>query len=99
MLTLGEIRRGVERLRSRDPVTAGALDRWLARIEREFASRVVAVDAGVADTWGRLDARSLPVIDGLLAATALTHDLVLVTRNVRDVKGTGVRVLDPFGAA
>jgi hypothetical protein len=59
--------------------------------------RVLPVDAATADEWGRLDARgSLPVVDGLLAATARVHDLTLVTRNVKDVVRTGVDVLDPF---
>jgi hypothetical protein len=61
---------------------------------------VLPVDAAVTDEWGRLDAReTLPVVDGLLAATARVHDLTLVTRNVRDVARTGVALLDPFTLA
>jgi predicted nucleic acid-binding protein len=61
------------------------------------SERVLPVDAATADEWGRLDARgSLPVVDGLLAATALVRGLTLVTRNVKDVVRTGVDVLDPF---
>jgi hypothetical protein len=63
------------------------------------SDRVLPVDAATADEWGRLDARgSLPVVDGLLAATAQVHDLTFVTRNVKDVVGTGIDVLDPFAS-
>jgi predicted nucleic acid-binding protein len=96
VLVLGEIRRGVENLRRRDATAALAIEHWLARIVDGFAERVLPVDAEVADQWGRLNAPDpLPAVDGLLAATALVHDMVLVTRNVRNVVSTGVRVLDP----
>lgn len=98
VLVTGEIRQGIERLRPRDPVRAQALERWLERLNRDFHDRVVGVDAAVADRWGRLNAgRPLPVVDGLLGATALVHDFTLVTRNVGDLEGTGVALLDPFG--
>ena len=65
-----------------------------------FGPRILAVDPAVADAWGRMSAaRSVPVIDALLAATAQVHDLVLVTRNTADVAGLGVRTLNPFGEA
>ena len=96
-LVLGELRRGVELKRRRDPDSAAALDTWLSRLERDFDSRILVVDAAVSDRWGRLKVLDLlPAVDGLLAATALVHDLVLVTRNVRDFVRTGVTVLDPF---
>lgn len=99
VLVLGEIRKGIERVRRRDPRGAAALDRWLESIRRDHADRVLPVDVAVAERWGELDAAGpLPAIDGLLAATAVTHDLVLVTRNVRDVRRTGVACLDPFAA-
>jgi len=96
VLVLGEIRRGVENLRRRDTSAALAIEQWLARLVDGFAERVLPIDADVADLWGRLNVPNpIPAIDGLLAATALVHDLVLVTRNVRDVAPTGVRLLDP----
>ena len=99
VLALGEIRKGADSVRGRDPAFAAALDAWLRGLSEHFAGRVLPVDAAVADIWGRLSAaRALPVIDGLMAATALVHDLTLVTRNVRHVSGLGVRVLDPFAA-
>ncbi len=96
VLVLGEIRRGIESIRRRDGPSAMALEQWLERLSIDFAERVLAVDARVADRWGGLNVpEPIPTVDGLLAATALVHDLVLVTRNVRDVERTGVRILDP----
>lgn len=100
VLVSGEIRRGIEGIRRRDSRAAAALEGWLANLIRAHSDRVLPVDAAVADEWGRLDARgTLPVVDGLLAATARVHDLTLVTRNVRDVARTGVDLLDPFALA
>lgn len=96
VLVLGEIRRGVESLRRRDTTAALALDQWLARLTTTFRDRVLPVDARIADRWGILNVPDpVPTVDGLLAATALVHGLVLVTRNTRDVARTGVRLLDP----
>jgi predicted nucleic acid-binding protein len=96
VLVLGEIRRGIESIRRRDTPSALALEQWLDRLTADFGERVLPVDARVADQWGLLNVPDpVPTVDGLLAATALVHDLVLVTRNVRDVAKTGVRLLDP----
>ncbi|MBI2776005.1 MAG: type II toxin-antitoxin system VapC family toxin [Chloroflexi bacterium] len=96
VLVLGEIRRGIESIRRRDETAAMALEQWLARLASTFRERVLPVDARVADRWGALNVPDpVPSVDGLLAATAMVHDLVLVTRNTRDVERTGVRVLDP----
>lgn len=99
VLVIGEIRRGVERIRRRDRKQAAVLERWLEQVRRTFAGRILGIDERVADQWGRLGAPDpVPVIDGLLAATAVVHGLVLVTRNIADVKRTGVAALDPFVA-
>lgn len=96
-LVLGEIRKGVELARPRDAAKAAALERWLRDVEAAFDGRVLGIDNAVSDQWGRISAiRSVPVIDGLLAATALTHNLTLVTRNDREVEGLGAKVLNPF---
>ena len=96
VLVLGEIRRAIESIRRRDLPSAIALEQWLTRLATDFADRGLAVDARVADRWGSLNAPDpIPTVDGLLAATALVHDLVLVTRNLRDVERTGVRLCDP----
>ena len=99
-LVLGEIRKGVELARLRDSGKAVALERWLGEVEAAFNGRVLGIDNAVSDQWGRMSAiRPLPVIDGLLAATALTNGLTLVTRNDRDVAGLGATVFNPFKGA
>ena len=96
-LSLGEIRQGIERLRPRDAGRAVALEDWLADVAAAFGPRILGIDRAVAEAWGRLAAgRSLPVVDSLLAATALVRGLVLVTRNEADVMGLGAPVLNPF---
>jgi predicted nucleic acid-binding protein len=99
VLVLGEIRRGIEALRRRDEKSARALDRWVARLEREHGSRVLPVDLPIALEWGRLNAAfGLSPVDGLLAATARVHRLALVTRNTKHVARTGIECLNPFAA-
>jgi predicted nucleic acid-binding protein len=96
-LVLGEIRKGVELARPSDPDKAAALERWLHQVETAFDGRVLGIDNAVSDHWGRMSAiRPIPVIDGLLAATAVSNGLTLVTRNSRDVAGLGAAVLNPF---
>jgi predicted nucleic acid-binding protein len=96
-LVLGELRRGVESIRRRDPVAAVALEQWLARLVDQFAERVLKVDAATANRWGLLNVPDpLPTVDGLLAATALEHGMTLVTRNTQDVERTGVATVNPF---
>jgi predicted nucleic acid-binding protein len=96
-LTLGELRKGVEAKRRTDSAMAAPLGAWVDGIESTFADRVLPVDAAAARLWGELSAgRSLPVIDTLIAATAITRDLTLVTRNTRDVASTGVPLVDPW---
>jgi predicted nucleic acid-binding protein len=96
-LTVGEIRKGIEIARRSDLQQAHALERWLRRLVTEFAGRILLIDAAIAEEWGHLAAvRSLPVIDGLLAATAQAYDLTLVTRNTRDLQDTGAQLLNPF---
>ena len=98
-LVLGEIRKGVELARRRDPRRAEALEVWLTDVMSRFGNRVLPVDAAVAEQWGRMNAvRPLPVIDALLAATAKANGLTLVTRNVADVAELDVDVLNPFEA-
>lgn len=98
VLVLGDIRRGIELARPRNPVKAQALEVWLAAVGNAFGERVLPIDKEVADEWGRMaSSRSIPVIDGLLAATAKVHRMTLVTRNESDVAGLGAKVLNPFG--
>ena len=97
VLVLGEIRAGIERLKRRDPAQAAVLETWHASLDAEYHGRTLIVDAAITDRWGQLAAaRPIPPIDALLAATALVHDLTLVSRNTKDIASTGVRLLDPF---
>ncbi|HEU5143092.1 MAG TPA: type II toxin-antitoxin system VapC family toxin [Solirubrobacterales bacterium] len=97
VVTIGEIRRGVESVRRRDPDSAASLDRWLARLSETHGERILPIDRAIAEEWGRMNVPGpLPVIDGLLTATARVLDLTLVTRNVASVEATGVALLDPF---
>lgn len=97
VLVLGEIRKGIERVRPRDPAKAQALEDWLHAVSKALAGRILAVDEAVSEVWGKLSAiRPVPVIDGLLVATALVHNLILVTRNEADVTGFGAVVVNPF---
>lgn len=97
VMTLGEIRQGVEDVRDKDPAQARSLEVWLKIQITRFGDNVLAVTAAIGDRWGRLaSATNLPDVDLILAATALEHDLTVVTRNVADFAGTGVRVLNPW---
>lgn len=97
VLSLGEIRQGVERKRRNDLVAARDLERWLEALSELYAERILPVDERIAQQWGRLDvADPLPAVDGLLAATALVYDLTLVTRNTKDFLRTGALLLNPF---
>ncbi|HEX4724746.1 MAG TPA: type II toxin-antitoxin system VapC family toxin [Pseudonocardiaceae bacterium] len=97
VLVVGEIRQGIQRLARRDSSQAKILEEWLTQLVDGYGDRIVPITADVAEVWGRLNVPDpLPVVDGLLAATALVHGYTLVTRNVDDVASTGVRLLDPF---
>jgi len=98
VLTLGEIRKGIERLG--DLARRRKLLDWLeVELPNYFVGQMLTIDAHTADRWGRLMAsagRPLSAIDGLLAATALQHDLTLVTRNTRDFARLHVQLINPW---
>ena len=97
VLTLGEIRRGIELHRAKDAKAAGALERWLLGLEAHYAERILPITAAIADRWGRLSlTQPLPVSGGLIAATGLEHRLTVVTRNGVDFERSGVNTLNPF---
>ena len=99
VLVIGELRRGAARVRRRDPAFGVVLDRWVAEIGERFSDRILPVDHAIAECWGEVSAHpTLPDVDSLLAATALVHDLTVVTRNVRHIAPSGARCLDPFGS-
>jgi toxin FitB len=97
VLVIGELRRGAERLRMRDPRQFAALEKWLILAVDRFADRIIQVDRMIAEEWGRIDAHSpTSPVDGLLAATAKLRRLTLVTRNVKNMARSGARLLNPF---
>jgi len=97
VMVLGEIRRGIERIRIRDQIQARALEKWLQSLMTEFTNRILPVDERVADQWGRFGLRQpVPILDAFLAATALVHDLTVVSRDEDGFENTGARLLNPF---
>jgi predicted nucleic acid-binding protein len=97
VLTIGEIRKGIDRLAMRDAARTLVIERWLDELKTSYHERLIEVDASIAEYWGRLQAvRPLPEVDALLAATALKHDFTVVTRNTADFNGLGLRLLNPF---
>lgn len=97
-ITIGELRRGVDLIRHRgDQQQAAALEAWLAQVLQDYGDRVLALDCEAAQLWGRLRVpHPHNAIDKQIAAIALLHDLTVVTRNLDDFTGTGVRLLNPF---
>lgn len=97
VLTIGELRKGVAMKRHMDAAAAKALAAWVEGLEFGFADRILGVDAVIARLWGDwCGDRPRPVVDTLLAATAVQHGLTLVTRNTRDISDIPVRVHNPW---
>ena len=97
VLVVGEIERGIERIRKRDPNSAARLRRWLSGLCTQFEDRILPVTLSIARTWGKLGAPNpIPTVDGLLAATAHVHGLILATRNVRQVEALDIECFNPF---
>lgn len=97
VLTLGELRKGVAQRYRSDPHAAKLLATWVDGLEFTFADRILGVDAATARLWGELSAqRPRPVINTLLAATAIVHQMILVTRNTNDVQDIDVKLHNPF---
>jgi toxin FitB len=98
-LTLGEIMRGVSLRRKSDPQIATRLTEWLEQLRQDHADRILPVTDRIALEWGRIAAlRSRGDIDGLIAATAIVHDLILVTRNVKDFEDIAVSLINPWSS-
>lgn len=101
VLAIGEIRKGIDSLPRSNK--RALLESWLANdLVLRFAGRILAVNLDIAERWGLICAQakiagaSLAVIDGLMAATALHHNLTLVTRNTKDVQVAGINTLNPW---
>lgn len=97
VITLGEIMRGIQLKERKDPKGAAILAEWLIALRELHRGTVLPVTEAIALDWGRLSAdRSRNTADGLIAATARVHDLILVTRNVTDFEDTGVSIINPW---
>ncbi|MGH2880379.1 MAG: type II toxin-antitoxin system VapC family toxin [Solirubrobacteraceae bacterium] len=97
VLSVGEIRKGIERLRGRDPRQAEVFATWLGDLHERFGDRILPVDTDVADDWGRLNAQAeRKTVDSLIAATARVHDFTVATRNTADFDDCDVRLLNPW---
>lgn len=100
VITLGEIMRGIALKQKSDPRTAAHLAEWLRKLRHDHAERILPITDQVAVEWGRVAAlRPRGDADGLIAATAIVHDLIVVTRNVSDFSDTGVSVINPWDLA
>jgi toxin FitB len=99
VLTVGEIRLGIQRIRRNDQAQAAHLEQWLDGLRGTYADRLVSVDEQAAQEWGRINVPGpLPVIDGLLAASAKIRGWTLATRNTADLARSGVTLINPFQA-
>jgi predicted nucleic acid-binding protein len=97
VLSLGEIRKGIELLRKKSLADCMPFEIWLQKLQSDYANCTIAITAEIAERWGELSAlRPLPVIDSLLAATALEHGLTLATRYTKDFDGLGITIVNPF---
>lgn len=97
VIVLGEIRRGIELMARHDKAQAEALERWYGGVREQLGDRVLAVDEPVMNLWARISVPDmLPAYDGLIAATALSHGLVVATRDTDDFRRVGVQVINPW---
>lgn len=97
VLSLGEIRRGIESLRRKAPDQSKVFEQWLDKLLVHYEEAILPITEEIADRWGRINAeKTLPVVDGLIAATALENNLTVVTRNLADFDSVAPTV-NPWG--
>ncbi len=97
MITLGEIERGIVLIKRRDATAASILETWFQNIKREYAQSILPVSEDIAIEWGRISAlRTRNIADALIAATAIVHNLTLVTRNVTDFSDLPIKLINPW---
>ena len=102
VITIGEIRKGIVKIESSQPEKYQKLDEWLYKLIQRFEPRIITLDRKILLRWGNLSGKSerlgrkLPVIDSLIAATAINHQLTLVTRNESDFSSIDVPLYNPW---
>ncbi len=97
VLTVGELRKGFVKLQRKEEIRSANLASWIDGVISFYGERILPVNMQIAMQWAQISAvRTLPTIDTLLAATAIVHDLTLVTRNTKDFTDTGVKILNPW---
>jgi hypothetical protein len=97
VLTIGEIVNGIKRLEPKDMNSAKNIQTWLDRVTIDFSDRILPITAKISTVWGEMTPKMpMPVVDSLLASTAIIHNLTLVTRNIKDVESSGAKLLNPF---
>ena len=97
VLVVGELKRGIELINRRDPAAADALRTWLDHVIDDYSDRILPITMAITTRWAAISVPDpIPVIDGLLASTALEHDLTLVTCNTTDIARTEVTQINPF---
>ena len=99
-LTLGEIKKGISKLPNSKKKEE--LGRWLLQLQKRFDDRILSIDSDVSLKWGQIqgeleqNGNSMPSIDALIACTALVHNLIIITRNAKDIKKSKVETIDPW---
>jgi len=103
VLTIGELQFGIAKLNEKDEKIKTALQNWLlGEVIPNFGNRILSIDQQVCSIWGEMSAQAtkkgniLPISDALIAATAIKHDLIVVTQNTKHFKFTGARIFDPL---
>jgi toxin FitB len=100
VIVIGEIRRGIEKVRPAHPIFASQLELWLREFQSSYQDRILSITEEIAEFWGSLCPNDpLPEPDGLIAATALHNGMTLVTRNLQHVRRSGVQLLNPWESA
>lgn len=103
ILSLGKLKKGMFKLETAQPGKFSRLNRWISTLETRFDARILSLDRAVMDWWAKrcgeseASGKNLPLMDSLIAATAATHSLTVVTRNVKDYSFAGVPLFNPWG--
>ena len=101
VISFGELRKGISKLTDNSNKKVKLLD-WVGGLEKRFLGRIIDISLDVAENWGHIQGelekkgKTLPIIDALIACTAITHTMIAVTRNTKDMARSGVELINPF---